>query len=179
MSESERPCMVALCGSLRDGSRTRIAVRADTRRSQSSAGTSTDSDRLRRHIDEADAVLSGTPNYHDSYSGTPKSTLDCCSLDESSGTTVGLLEAAAGAGPWSARVHLRTVSRTLREWTRPKAGKVTDSQSLIADDGILYGQLRQRVRRLGRKLAGYANLARYPGLTETAAAATARGEACD
>lgn len=199
MQESEPPRVVALCGSLRDESRTRIVVREvlDATREaggktdlldlrsfrlpgvKSSPDAPTDADRLRRKVDDAHAVLLATPNYHGSYSGTLKTALDYCGREEFEGTTVGLLEVAAGSRSGSALVHLRTVSRTLHAWTLPTEVAVPDSHSLIADDGIEDDQLHQRVRRLGRALAEYANVARYPDLDDTAAPTTGRGEVDD
>lgn len=176
MQRSDRPRVVALCGSLRDESRTRIALdvalaAADDAGGDTElvdlrsltlpslyAGDAGDADRLRMTVGDADAVLLGTPNYHGSYSGALKNALDYCGRDEFDATTVGLLEVAAGAMPGSACIHLRTVSRTLHAWTLPTEVAIPDSHALISEDGIEDDELTERVQRLGRDLVEYAGV---------------------
>lgn len=176
------PTVIGICGSLRDDSRTRIAV-GEALAASVDAGASADlvdlrsyelpslnagdtdvadATELRRTVERADSVLLGTPNYHGSYSGALKNALDYCGRDEFAETTVGLLEVAAGAFPGSALIHLRTVSRTLRGWTLPTEVAIPDSHSLISEDGIHDTELADRTRRLGRELVEYAGVASYP-----------------
>lgn len=184
MQRSDGPRVVGLCGSLRDESRTRIALEAaldaagdagarteliDLRHVSLPSlhavdATPDDAARLRETVDDADAVLLGTPNYHGSFSGALKNALDYCGREEFDATTVGLLEVAAGAIPGTALVHLRTVSRTLNAWTLPTEVAIPDSHSLITERGIDDEDLDARVRRLGRELTDYASVARYPEL---------------
>jgi len=182
MQRPTEPRVVALCGSLRDESRTRIALR-DALAAARKAGATTelvdlrshelpgpyavdsgvpDADDLRRTVTTADSVLLGTPNYHGSYSGALNDALDHCGRDEFAGTTVGLLEAAAGSYPGSAPCHLWTVSRTLGAWTLPTEVGIPDSHSTVTGDGIVEAALSERTRRLGRELVEYAGVARYP-----------------
>lgn len=105
---------------------------------------------------------SGTPNYHGSYSGALNDALDHCGRDEFAGTTIGLLEAAAGSYPGSAPCHLRPVSRTLGAWTLPTEVGIPDSHSTVIGDGIVEAALSERTRRLSRDLVEYAGVARYP-----------------
>jgi len=182
MPDRTNPHVVAVCGSLRDSSRTRVAIN-ETLNSSAEAGATTelidlrsydlpslnavdiditDGESFRKTISEADSVLLGTPNYHGSYSGALKNALDYCRREDLEHTTVGLLEVAAGDYPGSALIHLRIVSRTLRAWTLPTAVAIHDSHTLITDDGISDSDIAERIRQLGQELVEYAGVANYP-----------------
>lgn len=196
MPRSDTPRVVALCGSLRDESRTRIAVET-TLAAGREAGADTElldlrsarlpalhavetpppaADRLRGTLDDADSVLLATPNYHGSYSGSLKNALDYCGREEFAGTTVGLLEVAAGSLPGSALRHLRTVSRTLHAWPLPTEVAVPDSHSLVTDSGIADDDVAGRLRRLGRELVDYAGVSAFPESAGDELAATVGGK---
>lgn len=192
MSTRTEPRIVAICGSLRDSSRTRVALREALVASENTGGTTElvdlrdyefpslnagdgdvpDAETLREAVDRADSVLLGTPNYHGSYSGALKNALDYCSRDEFGGTTVGLLEAAAGDFPGSALVHLRTVSRTLRAWVLPTEVAIPDSFSTVDENRIKDSDIAERTRRLGRELVLYAGVSEYPKRAPRTAVAT-------
>lgn len=181
--------VVALCGSLRDESKTRIAL-DEALEAAAGAGARTslvdlrsydlppfdannttagDAESLRRIIGKADSVLLGTPNYHGSFSGVLKNALDYCKREEFENTTVGLLEVAAGDLPGSALHHLRTVCRVLNAWTLPLEVAIPRSYSIIEDSGIVDGDLAERVYQLGEQLVAYAGVERYPEISGTLA----------
>lgn len=182
MSRRTAPRVVALCGSLRETSRTRIALKealvasdeigattelVDLRQYDLPSLNAADmevpaAEELREIVERADSVLLGTPNYHGSYSGALKNALDYCGHDEFEATTVGLLEVAAGAFPGSALIHLRTVSRTLGAWTLPTEVAIPDSRSVIDEGRITDHDIADRTHRLGEELAAYAGVATYP-----------------
>ncbi len=179
-----RPELVAICGSLRDESRTRIAVQTaldgaeaagadttlvdlreyDVPALYDRASTPPDAEAVCEAVDGADAVLLGSPNYHGSYTGAMKDALDHCGRDEFRGKVVGLLEVAAGSYPGGALHHLRAVCRMLNAWTLPLEVAVPNSHSTVQDDGITDAEIEGRVERLGEELAAYAGLERYPDL---------------
>jgi NAD(P)H-dependent FMN reductase len=190
MSPTPEPHVVALCGSLRDASRTRVvltealdAARAaggttelvdlrerDLPRLDPDAPTPPDAAALAETVAGADAVLLGTPNYHGSYTGALKDALDHLGRDEFGGATVGLVEVAAGSHPGPALAHLRAVCRTLNAWTVPREVAVPDSHSLVGEDGIADADLTERVRRLGEELVRYAGVEHYPEVVGPAGA---------
>lgn len=182
--------VVALCGSLRDESKTRIVL-DEALEAAEDAGARTslvdlraydlppfdandrsagDAESLRRIVGKADSVLLGTPNYHGSFSGVLKNALDYCGRDEFDDTTVGLLEVAAGEFPGSALHHLRTVCRVLNAWTLPLEVAIPRSYSIIEDNGIVDDDLAERVYQLGTQLVAYAGVERYPEISNTPAA---------
>ncbi|WP_276274149.1 NADPH-dependent FMN reductase [Haloarcula litorea] len=188
MSPGIEPQVVALCGSLRDDSRTRVAL-TEALAASEEVGAATelvdlrnyelpslnavetavpDAEKLRETIKRADSVLLGTPNYHGSYSGALKNALDYCGYDEFEETTVGLLEVAAGGFPGSALIHLRTVSRTLGAWTLPTEVAIPDSHSMVGDNRIKDQHIAKRTNRLGQEIALYAGVAAYPDIADRA-----------
>ncbi|MFB6206891.1 MAG: NADPH-dependent FMN reductase [Haloglomus sp.] len=176
------PHVVALCGSLRDASRTRIVLAEALDGAQAAGGTAElvdlraldlppldpdaptppDAAALADTVATADAVLLGTPNYHGSYTGALKDALDHLGRDEFGGTTVGLVEVAAGSHPGPALTHLRAVCRTLNAWTVPLEVAVPDSHSLVEDEGVDDADLADRLAQLGEQLVRYAGVERYP-----------------
>ncbi|HMB49364.1 MAG TPA: NAD(P)H-dependent oxidoreductase [Natronoarchaeum rubrum] len=176
--------VVAVCGSLRDDSKTRTALRAALASARSAGATTelldlreydlpaydpddpepADAAALRGSVERADAVLIGTPNYHGSYSGLLKNALDYCGRDEFGGTTVGLLEVAGGEFPTAPLDHLRSVCRTLNAWVLPTEVAIPSSSSTVADGAIDDERIAERVARLGEQVAAYAGVENYPEL---------------
>ena len=199
MTNRITPHVVAVCGSLRDESRTRIATNIALATAGEAGATTEfvdlrsynlpslnavdteipDAEALQKTIGEADSVLLGTPNYHGSYSGSLKNALDYCSRDEFEGKTVGLLEVAAGEFPGSALTHLRTITRALRAWTLPTEVAIPNSHALITDDGIIDSEIAERTRRLGQELADYAGVSNHPKPDQQSAIHTTDCEADD
>ncbi len=179
MTRKSTPHVVALCGRLRDESRTNVALESLLATARETGATTElvdlrsyelpslhaveseppDADRLRATIADADSVALGTPNYHGSYAGSLKNALDYCRREEFAGTTVGLLEVAGGEFPGSAIDHLRTVSRTLHAWPLPTDVAVPNAHTTITDEGIADEAVAERVRQLGRDLVAYAGVA--------------------
>ncbi|WP_129114364.1 NADPH-dependent FMN reductase [Halegenticoccus tardaugens] len=123
--------VVAVCGSRRDGSYTRAALRYALD-AAAEAGADTDfidlgavdlplyhpdideqgdSPELMRRMREADGVVVGSPVYHGSYSSTFKNFHDYCSFDEYENTVAGLLAVAGGGSYGSTLDHMRITIR--------------------------------------------------------------------
>ncbi|WP_222919470.1 NAD(P)H-dependent oxidoreductase [Natrinema sp. SYSU A 869] len=199
MSRKTDPRVVAICGSVHDGSTTRIALEEVLAAARTAGATTelvdlrsyevpslyaadselSDADALRTTVDDADSVVLGTPNYHGSYAGALKDALDHCGRDEFAGTTVGLLETAGGDFPGSALVHLRTVSRTLRAWTLPTEVAVPNAHETITDEGIGDEAVAARARRLGQELVAYAGVSASPERINQRSPTAAGGEVDD
>lgn len=170
--------VVAVCGSLRETSKTRQALDV-TLEAAADAGASTemvdlreydlpplksddsvpDADDLKASIAGADSVVLGTPNYHGSYSGVLKNALDYCGRDEFGGSLVGLVEVAAGRFPGPALLHLRQVCRTLNAWTLPNEVAVPRSQSIVTEAGVADEEIAARLQKLGAQLAAFGDVA--------------------
>ena len=179
--------IIAICGSLREESKTRIALEeALEEASQHGASTELvdlrdyhlpayglsdagkdagDAPELRRVVDEADGILLGTPIYHGSYSSPLKSALDYCGRDEFAGKTVGMIAVAGGRFPTKGLEHLRNVCRHINAWVLPTEVAVPNASDAVTGDTISDPEVRRRVERLGREVAWYTGIDRLPDLT--------------
>ena len=179
--------VAAVCGSLREGSYSKTALRRALDEAEN-AGASVDlvdlrefdlpvfdpdvddqgdATELTERIRRADSVLLGTPVYHGSYSSALKNALDYCGFDEFENTTVGLLCVAGGSFPVTSLDHLRSVCRALNAWViphqvaLPRARDKFDGTELI-DEGDA-----DRVRTLGRRAVEYADIEPDPPCIES------------
>lgn len=137
--------VAGICSSLREGSYTQIAlIRAleaaervgtaidliallelelSVYDADVDPATAGDAEALADRVREADAILLGSPMYHDSYSSSLKTVLDCCRFDEFEGKTVSLLAIAGGSFLVTTLEHIRSVRRALRPGDSPPGGR--------------------------------------------------------
>ena len=180
---SSVPTVVAVCGSLREESYTRTALRYALRAAEEAGAETTlldlreydlpvfdpdtdeqgEGEEATRIVRETDAVVLGTPVYHGSYSGALKNFHDYCSFEEYEDTTVGLLATAGGGSYGSTLDHLRITVRGVHGWILPHQVGIRKAYDAFADDpdGIdgrrfVDPDLENRVEKLGRQLAEYA-----------------------
>jgi len=181
------PRVVAVCGSLRDESYTRIglehALAAARERNASAAlldlreydlpvydpddDDAGDAGRLRREIREADSVLLGSPMYHGSYSAPLKNALDYCGFDEFEESTVGLLGVSGGKFPVTTLEHLRSVCRALNAWVLPHQAAIPSSRSQFEDGEFVDSDTANRVAVLGERAVEYASIEPDPACFES------------
>lgn len=181
------PTVVAVCGSLRDASHTRDALR-HALDAADELGAETDlldlrefdmpvfdaDDRepgdvpeLKRRVREADAVLLGTPMYHGSYASPLKTALDYCGFDEFEGKTVGLLAVSGGSFPVTALEHLRSVCRAVDAWVLPHQAALPRASDKFVDGELTDEGLADRVATLGERAVQYANIEADPHTFES------------
>ncbi|QGN06685.1 NADPH-dependent oxidoreductase [Halorhabdus sp. CBA1104] len=170
--------VVGICGSLRDDSHTRKALRLALQ-AAADAGASTelldlrewtlpvfdaddgdagDAPAFRERVRTADTVLLGTPVYHGSFATPLKNALDYCGFDEFEHTTIGLLAVAGGRFPISALEQLRTVSRALDAWVIPHQVAIPRASSVFDGERLLDDELRELLDVLGREAVQYAHI---------------------
>ncbi len=175
---SQPPRIVALCGSLRDGSHTRTALDVALA-AAADRGAETDLVDLRKlripvynaddttvgdvpnltqRVRDGDAILLGTPMYHGSYSSPLKTALDYCGFDEFEDTTVGLLAVSGGSFPITALDHLRAVCRALDAWVLPYQAAVPNASEKISEGEFTDASIADRVAALGERAVEYANI---------------------
>ncbi|WEL17815.1 Multimeric flavodoxin WrbA [Halorhabdus sp. SVX81] len=179
--------VLAICGSLRDGSYTRKSLRIALEAAEN-AGASTElldlrewdlpvldadaedageADAFRDRVRAADAVLLGTPVYHGSFSAPLKNALDYCGFDEFEHTTIGLLAVAGGRFPITALEHLRTVGRSLDAWVIPHQVAIPRASSAYEDGDLVDEELREWIEVLGREAVEYAHIEPDPASFES------------
>lgn len=174
--------VVGICGSLRDDSHTRKALRISLQAAEA-AGGSTDlldlrewelpvfdagsadvgeAKAFRERIRRADTVILGTPVYHGSFASPLKTALDYCGFDEFENTTIGLLAVAGGRFPITALEHLRTVGRALDAWVMPHQVAVPRANSAFEGSKLVDAELRELIEVLGRDAVRYAHIEPAP-----------------
>jgi NAD(P)H-dependent FMN reductase len=175
--------VVGICGSIRGGSYTRIAVRIALQAAEEAGartrlidlkdyhlvlcdGKEDESDfpkdvfRLRREVSQAGGIILGTPEYHGSFSGVLKNALDLLGFDEFTGKMIGLVGTSGGAlGAVHALDSLRAVGRALHAWVLPEQAAIPEAWKAFDESGRLKDRdLEQRVKQVGRQVARFAYL---------------------
>lgn len=193
MSQLEHPdvviSVVGICGSLRQGSFTRMAVNVALRGAVEAGariqlGDSVAYDltfagregeiepegvlKLRRDVKEADGVILGTPEYHGSFSGVLKNALDLMGFGEFEGKMVGLVGVSGGKmGAFDALNSLRNVGRALHAWVVPEQASVPEAWKVFDDAGQAKDKdAEERLLTAGRQVARFARLHKCAADTE-------------
>lgn len=184
---SEPTHVAGVVGSLREGSRTRTAVRHSLDGAEAAGATTDlldlraldlplfdsddqdvgDAPELRERLRAADGIVLGTPMYHGSYSSVVKTALDYSGFDEFEGRTVGLLAVSGGSFPITALDHLRSVCRALDAWVLPYEAAVPNAGRRIEGDAFVDGDAEVRVWTLGQRVVQYANIEPDPATFES------------
>lgn len=180
MKEEKKPLrVIGICGSLRPGSYTRMALEVATQGAQELGAQTRILDlqdydlvfsdgrktpypegvqRLRSDVRAADGIIIGTPEYHAGMSGVLKNALDLMGFDEFGGKMLGLIGVSGGTmGAVNALNSLRAVGRSVHAWVIPhqvaipQAWKVFDEVGNLIDD-----EYRQRLLEVGRQVARFA-----------------------
>jgi FMN reductase len=175
--------VVGVCGSLRPGSYTRMAMQIALQGAQE-VGARTrlidlkdyqlvscdgkedesaypqDVFKLRREVSQAEGIVLGTPEYHGSFSGVLKNALDLMGFDEIEGKMIGLVGVSGGSlGAVDALNGLRAIGRALHAWVIPEQASIPSAYKLFDKSGILRdGNLEKRVKQVGRQVARFAYL---------------------
>ncbi len=179
---ADRPHVLALCGSLRDGSYTRPALRHALDAAEETGATTDlvdlrklelpifdpddenagDAQELRERVRTADSIILGTPMYHGSYASPLKTALDYCGFDELEHKTVGLLCVSGGSFPITALEHLRSVCRALDTWVLPHQAAIPNASTVVEDGAITDEKIAERVEVLGERVVRYAHIEADP-----------------
>lgn len=180
---SDRSRVVGLCGSIREGSYTRMALAVALRGAQD-AGAETqlidlrnyklvfcdggndeskypkDVFKLREEVRQANGIILATPEYHGGYSGVLKNALDLMGFDEFEGKMIGLVGVSGGRmGAFSALNSLRNIGRTLHAWVVPEQASVPGVSDVFDDNGNCKDKdTEKRLKSVGRQVAQFACL---------------------
>ena len=178
--------VVGICGSIRPGSYTRIALTEalagaaangavtqliDLREYRLPFVTATDGPeqesadvvRLRSDVRSADGIILATPEYHGSFSGVLKNAIDLMGFEEFEGKMLGLVGVSGGRmGASDALNVLRSVGRALRAWVLPQQVSIPDASSVFDEGGhISDPRLGKRLRDTGALVARFATVHKW------------------
>jgi FMN reductase len=183
MADADRTSLriAGLCGSLRPGSYTRMALGIALRgAAESGAQTELidlrdfdlmfmdgrDADfpagvrRLREAVKSADGLILGTPEYHGNFSGVLKNALDLMGFDEMEGKMIGMVGVSGGGmGAFDAMNGLRNVGRAMHAWVIPQQAAIPEAWKEFDEHGRLQNRaLEERLLEVGREVAKFAYL---------------------
>lgn len=181
MVESIR--VVGVCGSLRPGSYTRLALKAALRGAAElgartevielgeyelvfCSGEKDEPDypegvhRLRRTLASSQGIILGTPVYHGSFSGVLKNALDLMGFPEFEGKMVGLVGVSGGrTGAVHALDGLRVIGRVLHAWVIPEQVSIPEAwKAFDATGNPKDPELEGRLLEVGRQVARFTYL---------------------
>ena len=175
--------IVAICGSLREGSSTHAALQIALSGAKDAGAevellrlneyelvfqgsVANDADypagvfRLREKVKRAHGIILGSPEYHGGFSGILKSALDLMGFDEFENKVIGLVGVSGGRkGAVNALSMLRTVGTALRAWVVPKDASIPNaSQAFDANGNLHDSKLAERVKAVGKQVTEFAAL---------------------
>lgn len=183
MTTSTVSRVVGICGSLRQKSYTRLALKVALRGAEE-AGAEThlidlrdyqlvfcdggdsgdnlpkDVVRLCEDVKRAQGILLATPEYHGGYSGVLKNALDLMGFDEFEGKMIGLVGVSGGnMGAFGALSALRSVGRALHAWVVPEQAALANVNGVFDDEGNCKDEaVERRLKAVGRQVAKFASL---------------------
>jgi NAD(P)H-dependent FMN reductase len=172
--------VVAIGGSLRDDSYTRLALRialegaqetnAETRLLNLKDYNLSFADlygndnpgvkEMRIDVRQAHGIILGTPEYHGSFSGVLKHALDLMGFREFESKMVGLVGVAGGRmGAIDSLAGLRIVGRSLHAWVVPEQVSIPEVWNAFDEaDRIKDSTLEDALKEVGRQVARFAAL---------------------
>ena len=179
--------IIALCGSLRAESYTRMALNVALQAAQGAGaevelldlrdyklafcGSNTNAHgneipypddvfRLRDQVKQAHGIILGTPEYHASFSGVLKNALDLMACEQFEGKMIGLIGVSAGAlGANTAINSLRSVGRSLHAWVVPEQVSIPFVDEAFDKEGkTLNEDIEKRLIALGLQVARFSSL---------------------
>lgn len=175
--------IVGVCGSIRRGSFTRMALASALAGAAATGATIrlidlgdynlpfvtgpdgleqqlADVQRLRADVKAADGIILATPEYHGSFSGVLKNAMDLMGFEEFEGKMLGLVGVSGGhMGAFDALNTLRGVGRALHAWVLPQQVSIPEAWSVFDVDGrISDRKLEERIRETGAQVARFARV---------------------
>ena len=182
-SDDQSIYIVAICGSLREGSSTHAALHIALSGAkdagaevellrlseyelvfQGSVAKEADYPsgvfKLREKVKRAHGIILGSPEYHGGFSGVLKSALDLMGFDEFENKVIGLVGVSGGRkGAVNTLSMLRTVGTALRAWVVPKDVSIPNASQAFDANGNLHDpRLAERVKAVGKQVTEFAAL---------------------
>jgi NAD(P)H-dependent FMN reductase len=172
--------VLSICGSLKPGSTTRLALDVALRGAAVAGATTAvveigglpscdgregaygaEVEAFRGAVTGADALLIGSPEYHGSFSGVLKNALDLLDERHLGGKMVGLVAVAKGdAGAMNTLNHLRHVARWVNAWVLPQQVSIPRAMEAFSEGRVVREGLEGELIALGREVVRYGKLLR-------------------
>jgi FMN reductase len=116
--------------------------------------------RFRSAIQNAQGIILGTPEYHNSLTGALKNAIDHCSYTEFEHKMVGVIGVAGGGmGAVNSINHLRMIMRGVGAWVVPNQVSISNSKWMDATSfGDQNTMLELRLKKLGGDVTKFARL---------------------
>jgi|ERR1051326_2356861 NAD(P)H-dependent FMN reductase len=180
MSFEKRVRIAGICGSLRQGSYTKMALTIALKAAKGPAcetdlidlrdfdlvfadgtgdrgGIAPEVQRFRDRLRKADGLIIGTPEYHGSLTGVLKNALDLTGFAEWEGKMIALIGVSGGRmGAHNALNSLRDISRSLHAWVIPEQVSIPEAYKHFDTAGELKDHtLEKRLQEVGRQVARF------------------------
>ncbi len=180
MSFEKRVLIAGICGSLRQGSYTKMALTIALKAAEGptcetdmidlrdfelhfadgagdKGGVSPEVQRLRDRLRKADGVIIGTPEYHGSFTGVLKNALDLTGFAEWEGKMIALVGVSGGRmGAHNALNSLRDIGRSLHAWVIPEQVSIPEAYKYFDAAGDVKDHtLEKRLHEVGRHVARF------------------------
>jgi NAD(P)H-dependent FMN reductase len=179
IQQTENLKVIGICGSLREGSYTRMALAIALEGAQELGAETQIIDlnkydlvfndgrktpypddvlRLRADVQRAQGIIMGTPEYHAGMSGVLKNAIDLMGFEQFGGKMLGLVGVSGGVmGAVNALNSLRAIGRALHAWVIPQQVSIPQAWKVFGENGqIKDDQYQERLKDVGRQVARFA-----------------------
>ncbi len=119
--------------------------------------------KFRNEVNDADGIILGTPEYHNSLSGILKNAIDLLRREQFENKVVGLVGVAGGdLGATNSLNNLNIICRSLHCWVSPHQVSIANSGSVFdKHKNLLDEEIKNRLINLGYSTAKFAKLHRF------------------
>ncbi|ASS75101.1 hypothetical protein CIG75_09005 [Tumebacillus algifaecis] len=103
-------------------------------------------------MNQADAFILGSPEYHNGISGVFKNALDFVGYNQFAGKPVGLIASAGGAVATNTLNQMLTILRSLHAYVVPQFGSVGYNDSFTEDGKFTNEKSQERFEQIGKSV---------------------------
>jgi azobenzene reductase len=111
-------------------------------------------------LSEADGIVLGSPEYHNSLSGAFKNAIDWVGTNQFKNKPVALVSAAGGPLSLATLTTMQTMIRSLHGWVVPVFGSISGSTTFNEDGSFKDSSMQKRFKMIGFELVNMAELLR-------------------
>lgn len=108
--------------------------------------------RFRALLEQADAIVLGSPEYHNSVSGVFKNALDWANQRHFANKPIALVSAAGGPTSMNTLNTMQIIARSLHGWIIPTFGSISGDTHFTASGDFQDAKMKQRFDTIGLEL---------------------------